>query len=175
MNKKKPNNAVIEINLTDRGSSGTIMNAASEGALSNKNTEVYKIIPQGQSEPNTYCFANSESKALSLFKEIYYKAHSYKPIDGTYFNFYTRKVIRFINKVYSSHAKTIIHIHNIHHSQLNIFRLLSFLVKKKIGVVITIHDAWLYTGGCYCYDHVKCDEWKKQCGYCKYGYKYSKT
>ena len=164
-------NAIIAINISNRGSSGVIMNAALSGANSIESTDVYKILPQGENNNNVYCFANSKSRIIQLLKEIFYKLNNYRPIDGTYFNFYTRKVIRKIKEIASSHQKTIIHIHNIHHSQLNIFKLLSFLVKKQFNTIITLHDAWFYTGGCYCYDHNNCTEWRNGCNKCRFNFK----
>lgn len=170
---KNSKNAVIALNLSDRGSSGVIMNAALKAANKINDLDIYKIMPQGENDPNSFCYANKKSKFLTLIKEIYYKLHSYKPVDGTYFNFYTRKVIKYIKKIANEHTKTIIHIHNIHHSQLNVFKLLSFISNKKFDVVITIHDAWFYTGGCYCYDHVGCKKWRNKCENCQYGNKNS--
>ena len=171
-NKTKLNKkAVIAINLSDRGSSGTIMDAALSGATTIKDTDIYKIVPQGKASSNTYCFANKESKLSFLLKNVYYKIKTYKPVDGTYFNFYSKKVIRIIKKIARVHETTVIHIHNIHHSQLNVFKLLAFIAKQQYNVVITVHDAWLYTGGCYCYDHVGCTGWQHSCENCQYGHK----
>ena len=159
--------AIVAINLSDKGSSGTIMNAALEGARLIEGVDTYKIIPNGEINDHTFCYANEKSKFLALIKEFFYKLHSYKPIDGTYFNFYTKKVIKYIKNLSLSYKKIVVHIHNIHHSQLNVFKLLSYFKKNHFDVVITIHDAWFYTGGCYCYDHVGCLEWQLKCFNCQ--------
>ena len=44
--------------------------------------------------------------------------------------------------------------------------LLKYLAKKNISTVITLHDCWFYTGGCFHYTNAKCDGWLKECGSC---------
>ena len=60
----------------------------------------------------------------------------------------------------------IIHIHNIHGYFLNYRILFEYLSKANIPVIWTVHDCWLYTGHCYYYSYVGCDQWKSQCEHC---------
>lgn len=68
------------------------------------------------------------------------------------------------------HIKTvnpdIVHLHNLHSNYINLNMILDFLKKEKIKTIITLHDCWFYTGGCFHYSSVKCDKWLKECGHC---------
>ena len=44
--------------------------------------------------------------------------------------------------------------------------LLDYLGKSDIKTVVTLHDCWFYTGGCFHYTAVGCDKWQKSCGNC---------
>ena len=62
----------------------------------------------------------------------------------------------------------IIHIHNIHQHAVNYRALFKFLVKYDFKVIVTLHDCWFFTGGCYHYTLNGCDKWKNNsCVGCK--------
>ena len=44
--------------------------------------------------------------------------------------------------------------------------LFKFLAKKNIRTIITMHDCWYYTGGCFHYTQIGCFKWEKKCGNC---------
>lgn len=75
----------------------------------------------------------------------------------------TRKIIEIIEK----YNPDIIHIHNIHGFYANYELLFDFLAGKKIPIIITLHDCWLYTGFCAYYDFINCKEWEANCNSCK--------
>lgn len=60
----------------------------------------------------------------------------------------------------------IIHIHNIHGYFLNYPIFFDYLKNKRVKVIWTVHDCWLYTGHCYHYSYIGCDKWKRGCGHC---------
>lgn len=60
----------------------------------------------------------------------------------------------------------IVHLHNLHSNYINLNSLLKYLAKTKIPTVITMHDCWYFTGGCFHYTSVRCDKWKSTCGSC---------
>ena len=60
----------------------------------------------------------------------------------------------------------IVHFHNVHNNYLNLNMLLQYLAKNRIKTVITMHDCWLFTGGCFHYASVGCEKWKTGCGNC---------
>jgi len=60
----------------------------------------------------------------------------------------------------------IVHLHNLHSNFIYLNMLLDYLAKKRIKTVITLHDCWFYTGGCFHYSSARCDGWLKECGHC---------
>lgn len=68
---------------------------------------------------------------------------------------------------YLDHYKPdVIHLHNLHGCYICLPLLLKYAAKRKISVVVTLHDCWFYTGGCSHYTSVGCDKWLKECGNC---------
>lgn len=74
----------------------------------------------------------------------------------------TQNLLKYIKTV----NPDIVHLHNLHSNFINLNMLLKFLGKEKIKTIITLHDCWFYTGGCFHYTSVKCDKWLKECGRC---------
>lgn len=70
----------------------------------------------------------------------------------------------------------LIHIHNLHDSNLNLNMLFRFIRKRSIPIVWTLHDCWPFTGNCIYYGMARCDKWKKSCQKCTQpdGYPYRK-
>lgn len=74
----------------------------------------------------------------------------------------TKKLLKHMDKI----KPDIVHLHNLHSNYINLNMLLKYLAKNNISVVITLHDCWFYTGGCFHYTNAKCDKWLKECGSC---------
>lgn len=53
----------------------------------------------------------------------------------------TRKLLRYIEQ----EKPDLIHLHNLHGYYVNFYKLLNWLNQKKIKVVWTLHDEWLFT------------------------------
>lgn len=83
---------------------------------------------------------------------------------GGYSYISTIKLLSWIDKI----RPDIIHLRNLHSNYINLSLLLKYIAKKDIPVVITLHDCWFYTGGCFHYTSNKCFKWKKECGNCHY-------
>lgn len=60
----------------------------------------------------------------------------------------------------------IIHLHNVHGYYINIEMLFSYIRKRRIKVVWTLHDCWAFTGHCAYFDMVGCEKWKTACNHC---------
>lgn len=60
----------------------------------------------------------------------------------------------------------IIHLHNLHDSYVNLPMLFSYIKKKNIRVIWTLHDCWAFTGHCPYFTIAKCDKWKTGCMKC---------
>lgn len=76
--------------------------------------------------------------------------------------FATRGLIKYIERI----QPDIVHLHTIHGNYLNIPMLLTFLANRKIRTIITMHDCWYYTGGCFHYTQANCFKWQQSCGNC---------
>ena len=74
----------------------------------------------------------------------------------------TSKMIRRIKE----YCPDVVHLHNLHANYVNIKKLLTFLGKKDIPTVITLHDCWFFTGKCTHYTSTKCGKWQTGCGRC---------
>lgn len=85
---------------------------------------------------------------------------------GYFSHLSTMKLLRHIDKI----SPDIIHLHNLHGCYIHLNMLLKYAAKKNISVVLTLHDCWFYTGGCYHYTLAKCYKWKEMCGNCPQRY-----
>ena len=74
----------------------------------------------------------------------------------------TKKLLMYMDK----EKPDIVHLHNLHSNYIHLNLLLDYLAKKDISTVITLHDCWFYTGGCFHYTNAKCYGWLKECGNC---------
>ncbi len=83
----------------------------------------------------------------------------------------TKKYLKAIDGI----KPDIIHIHNIHSNFINYSMLLKYTAAKKIPVLFTLHDSWLFTGKCYHFLDIGCDKWKTECGSCPKRYKEIKS
>ncbi len=76
--------------------------------------------------------------------------------------FSTLKLLIHIKKI----KPDIVSLHNLHSNYINLNMLLKFLAKNDIKTVLTMHDCWFYTGGCFHYSQIGCNKWQKECGNC---------
>jgi len=81
---------------------------------------------------------------------------------GFYFANSTKKLIQWIEE----YNPDIIHMHGNYGYYINIEVLMSYLAKKNIPVVNTLHSCWDFTGHCCYFDYVNCDRWKTGCYSC---------
>ncbi len=80
-----------------------------------------------------------------------------------YFSRYaTQKLIEHIKSV----KPDIVHLHNLHSNFIHLNSLLEYLGNADIKTVITLHDCWFYTGGCFHYTFDNCFKWLDGCGNC---------
>lgn len=79
----------------------------------------------------------------------------------------TKQLLSFIQTI----KPDIVHLHNLHSNFINLELLLGYLAKVNIRTIITLHDCWFYTGGCFHYTADGCDGWLNKCGKCPNGKK----
>lgn len=85
---------------------------------------------------------------------------------GSYFP--TKKAIKIIEK----YNPDLIHLHNLHGHYINSHMLLEYIQKKKIPVIFSLYDCWMFTGGCTHFDYIGCSKWKTSCFKCPNQSKY---
>ncbi|MEE0839713.1 MAG: glycosyltransferase [Acutalibacteraceae bacterium] len=83
-------------------------------------------------------------------------------MQGYFSRFSTWRFIRYIDKI----NPEIVQLHNLHSNYIHLNMLLKYLAKKDIKTIVTLHDCWFYTGGCFHYTTAGCDKWLESCGEC---------
>ena len=83
-------------------------------------------------------------------------------LNGCFAWFATYKLLKKINEF----QPDIIHLHNLHDSYINLPMLFSYIKKKNVSTVWTLHDCWAFTGQCPHFTMVKCEKWKNGCHHC---------
>lgn len=74
----------------------------------------------------------------------------------------TKEILLLFDKI----RPDIVHLHNLHNNYLYLNGLLTYLARKNIATVITMHDCWYFTGGCTHFTRANCMRWKHKCGQC---------
>ncbi len=74
----------------------------------------------------------------------------------------THKLIKHLKSV----KPDIVHLHNLHSNYIHLNMLLDYLGENNIKTIITLHDCWFYTGGCFHYTIDNCFKWLENCGNC---------
>ena len=77
----------------------------------------------------------------------------------------------FINELDKTNPD-LVHIHSLCDNYLNIRILFTYLAKKNIPVIWTLHDNWPFTGRCA---QNRCTKWQEGCGNCPHKDYYPKT
>ena len=67
-------------------------------------------------------------------------------------------------------APDVVQIHNIHHLTVDYRYLYKYFMKHNMKVVITLHDMWYFTGGCYHFRNIGCTQYLKACDHCPKAY-----
>lgn len=76
--------------------------------------------------------------------------------------FATRSLIKKLKKI----EPDVVHLGNLHSNYINFKSLLKYLAKYKIPTVLTLHDCWFLTGGCFHYKLDNCEGYKYACENC---------
>lgn len=159
MNKK-----VAIINSYNCGSTGTIACEIGNFAIA-EGYEVLKCFPKHKKN-----IIEKKNDQYLFGIPLLYKINDYIcKITGLYgfFQFYnTKKLI----KKLKSFKPSIIHLHNLHSSYVNLNILFKYIKKNNITVVWTLHDCWAFTGRCPHFTISKCERWKNGCTKCKRKY-----
>ncbi len=108
----------------------------------------------------------SDDKILRIGSTLDHKAHA---LFSRIFNnqaFYskgaTRKLVKRLVKI----QPDVVHLRNLHSNYINLPILFNYLKKNNIPVVITLHDCWFFTGGCFHFIYHDCKNYISNCINC---------
>lgn len=147
---------ILQINaVLHKGSTGVIAKAIGDYAVSKGNTVLYATMEQGCNAFEYQIGTNLEHKVHALKCRLMGK-------QGYYSKKATRKFLKWVDL----QKPDIIHIHNLHSNYINFPMLFRYIEKRNIQTVITLHDAWFFTGKCFHFLYDNCLNWKDRCGDC---------
>lgn len=76
--------------------------------------------------------------------------------------FSTGRTVRLLKRL----RPDVVHLHNLHSNYIHLPTLLKCLAKADVPVVMTLHDCWFFTGGCFHFKLLGCDGYTKDCKGC---------
>ena len=153
---------VVQINSCNNGSTGNII-------ININKTALYNDI-----ESYMYCVKSRTSikrnipdmKYISSIFEhnIHIQLSKYSGYECCFSYYGTKKLIKELESI----NPDILHLHNLHNNFLNLKLLFTYIKRRNIKVVWTLHDCWGFTGGCPYFDILNCSQWKLECNKCDY-------
>lgn len=93
---------------------------------------------------------------------VHNRLSRYTALQGCFSRIKTAAFLRKVRRL----SPDVIHLHNLHGSYINLPLLFSFLKKRDIPVIWTLHDCWAFTGGCPHFTMDHCDQWRNVCCPC---------
>lgn len=149
---------VLQINAVyGQGSTGTIVRDI-EKMCEESGIECYVASPDKKvlKAKHGYVIGNTlDHKIHALLSRIHGKQAYYSHIP-------TRNLIRWIDEI----KPEIVHLHNLHSNYIHLNMLLRYLAKRDIKTIVTLHDCWFLTGGCFYYTATGCNKWLTNCKKC---------
>lgn len=164
---------IAEINMMHIGSTGKIMFGIAQTA-SMLGHEVYTFSPRYYQRgkkfedvkiPNHFFFGSSEENKIHYILAEATGLHGYGSFVGT------KQLIKKLETI----KPDILHLHNLHNMSINLPMLFSYIKKRNIKTVWTLHDCWPITGKCPYFDIVKCRKWMNGCYKCPVLHEYPKA
>lgn len=149
---------VLQINAVyGQGSTGTIVRDI-EQLCEKSGIECYVASPDSKvyEAKRGYLIGNTlDHKIHAIFSRIHGKQAYFSHCP-------TRKLLRWIDEI----KPDIVHLHNLHSNYIHLNMLLEHLAKRDIKTIVTLHDCWFYTGGCFHYTAAGCNKWLTTCKNC---------
>ena len=107
-------------------------------------------------DKNLYIIGNKNDRKIhALLSRISGKQAYYSTIA-------TKKLLKYMDEI----KPDIVHLRNLHGNYINLPLLLTYLAKKGIATVVTLHDFYLITGKCVYFTTSGCNKWQTGCGKC---------
>ena len=112
--------------------------------------------PKVREAKRGYIIGNTFDHKLHAFLSRLYGKQAY------YSYFPTKNLLHWMDQI----KPDIVHLHNLHSNYIHLNTLLRYLAKKDIKTIVTLHDCWFYTGGCFHYTAAGCSKWLIDCKDC---------
>ncbi len=157
---------ILQINSCNFGSTGGIMLNIAKTAEDSGHT-AYTVFPKSRSNlkkdvKNSILTGNVFTRNLHLLM-------SYATgFNGCFSVLSTYKILKKLDGI----SADIIHLHNLHNSYINLPMLFSYIKKRGIKTVWTLHDCWSFTGQCPYFTMADCEKWRDGCFECRQYKKY---
>lgn len=152
---------VVQINAVyGKGSTGTIVRDI-EQLCFQSGIECYVACPDPQVREarHGYVIGNTlDHKLHAALSRLHGKQAYFSHIP-------TRNLLRWLDQI----KPDIVQLHNLHSNYIHLNMLLDYLAKRDIRTIVTMHDCWFYTGGCFHYTADGCKGWLDKCGVCPPG------
>lgn len=152
---------VVQINAVyGKGSTGTIVRDI-EQLCFQSGIECYVACPDTQVREarHGYVIGNTlDHKLHAALSRLHGKQAYFSHIP-------TRNLLRWLDQI----KPDIVQLHNLHSNYIHLNMLLDYLAKRDIRTIVTMHDCWFYTGGCFHYTADGCKGWLDKCGVCPQG------
>lgn len=151
---------LIQINCSNNGSTGTIMNSIHAAAI------------QSGWRSYTICVGTKQARAVATANQLYIRHaiergffRKFNKFTGRYglgFPLATRELLATLERL----KPDILQIHNLHHHFFDIGKLFDYIKENHIRVVWTLHDCWPFTGLCTHFQISGCEKWQTGCYNC---------
>lgn len=114
----------------------------------------------------TACRGDVDGNVLRIGSAADHKGHALlRRIDGGQ-GFHSRAATRALCQRLDKISPDAVHLHNLHSNYIHLPILLSYLAKRKIPTVLTLHDCWFFTGHCMHHREYGCALWQSGCADC---------
>ncbi len=146
---------LVQINVSDYGSTGNIMISIQKAAEAKGHTALSFCGRKTKKCENCYKI----SSALGTYGHALI-ARAGKNGHGS--RIATKKLVRKLEKI----QPDVILLHNVHGYYINIKVLFDYLSNTSAKVFWTLHDCWAFTGGCAYFSASNCEKYKTSCSDC---------
>lgn len=151
---------IVEINMTNFGSTGKIMLQIAEMVNSNHGSAICCVPSSRVNKKNKQ--ENQVFIGTILTRQIHRYLARYTGFQDCFSIIATIRFLKHITK----YKPDLIHLHNIHGNYINLPMLFHYIKKYNIPVIWTLHDCWSFTGQCPYFTMVKCSKWQTGCYEC---------
>lgn len=147
---------IVQINATyGTGSNGRLAKQIAD-YVSYKNDKSFFVYANGKASTDNFRIGGTiEHKLHAIFSRL-------TGLQGYFSWIETKKMINYLKKI----QPDIIHIHNLHSNYINLRLLFNYVAENNIGLVLTLHDCWYFTGKCVHPIFAKCNKFQDVCNKC---------